>query len=93
MGLFLPKILAGITALIVGIVANIQAIIPHYTIMAYDKRALAELHPGFNPGGPEFVGIPPINYLLIAIGCGLVIIGLVLIFSVVFRRNSSPLAV
>lgn len=93
MGPPLPRLLAGITALIVGIVANIQAIIPHYTIMAYDKRALAELHPGVNPGGPAFLGIPPINYLLIAIGCGLIVIGLVLIFSVVFRRDEADVPI
>lgn len=91
MGLALPKFLAGIASLVLGIVANIHAIIPHYTVQAYDSRVIAGIHSGVNPGGPVLLAIPPINYLLIGIGCGLIIVGLVLIFSVVFRRASLPL--
>ncbi len=89
---FIPMVTAGVAAVISGVVLNIYAIVPHYSILAYDSSTWTKLTSSGAreiPGGPEFLAIPPINYTMIAVGCGLIAIGMLLLIRMFSRKKNS----
>lgn len=89
-----PEIIAGVAAIISGIVLNYYAIVPHYNILAYDRSVWSKLtSTGYSqfPGTPAVIAIPPINYTMIAVGCGLIVIGILLLLAVLSRRKGTSL--
>lgn len=92
----IPKFFAGISAIISGVLLNLYAIVPHYTIQAYDNSVLSEMASTgarVNPGGPVLLAIPPINYTMIAAGCVLITVGILLLLTAFSRKGKSPITI
>lgn len=98
MRVYITRTNAGILPIISGIILNGHAIIPHYIMQAYDRSVwsgLASTGSGHLPGTPVLIAIPPINYTMIAVGCALIAIGILLLFAGFARRkltSSEPVA-
>lgn len=88
MSINIPRLSLGIIAIVSGIFLNVYTIVPHYSIMAYDRGVVAGMHPGYiYPGTPLILLIPPINYYLIAVGISLIALGIFLIASMLTGRR------
>ncbi len=86
------RIISGIFSIMSGVPAILYGILPHYYVLAYDSSVMAGVPHVSGPISiPEIYAIPPINYLLVVLGSGLIALGIYLIVTGISRRQR-PLA-